>query len=311
MKLFPYILGPVRVLDITLTADSHTTQAWRCKYGRDPQRTDYDAAEVAKGISVVTVSGHGTVTKPAASQIAVRVKADPQTFITSERGGQIAFVRRERLHGLLDELAAAGIHPQQVVCGQTAAACVQTFFDRLGWRDLLRTNARASALAQAAVRRALPVWLGALFLLLCVNAVVGPGWQSRRQTLMQARQAQDAVGTQSARSSLRQRQLLESFRQRLPVDYWLLADRIGRAVPPEVALLQLELEPLAGRIEAGKPVKRAERTVRITGRSRTSSAITGLNETLTRLPAVREVRLTQVERVRDDERLQCQIELRL
>lgn len=311
MNLFPYILGPVRVLDITLTADSHTTQAWRCKYGRDPQRTDYDAAEVAKGISVVTVSGHGVVTKPAASEIAVRVRADPQTFITTEHDGQSVFVRRERLQPLLDELAAAGIHPQQVVCGQTAAACVQTFFDRLGWRDLLRTNARASALAQALVRRIGPLLLGVFLLLLAVNAVVGPGWQSRRQTLMQARQAQDAAGTQSARSSLRQRQLLESFRQRLPVDYWLLADRIGRAVPPEVALLQLELEPLAGRIEAGKPVKRAERTVRITGRSRTSSAITGLNETLTRLPAVREVRLTQVERVRDDERLQFQIELRL
>ena len=311
MNLFPYILGPVRVLDITLTADSHTTQAWRCKYGRDPQRTDYDAAEVAKGISVVTVSGHGTVSKPAASEIAVRVKADPQTFITTEYDGQSVFVRRKRLQPLLDELAAAGIHPQQVVCGQPAAACAGLFFDRLGWPDLLHLDERASALAQALVRRIGPLLLGMFLLLLAVNAVVGPGWQSRRQTLMQARQAQDAAGTQSARSSLRQRQLLESFRQRLPVDYWLLADRIGRAIPPEVALLQLELEPLAGRIEAGKPVKRAERTVRITGRSRTSSAITGLNETLTRLPAVREVRLTQVERVRDDERLQFQIELRL
>lgn len=311
MKLFPYILGPIWVLDVSLTTESHTIALWRCRFGREPEQMDYDAAAVAKGVAVVTVSGHGVVAKPADAEIAARVRADADTFVWSESDGRIAFVRRERLQPLLDELSAAGVYPQLLAIAITPEAAVQEFFDSLRWRELLRLDDRASALAQAAVRRALPVWLGALFLLLCVNAVVGPEWQSRRQTLIDARQAQDAAGTQSARSSLRQRQLLESFRQRLPVDYWLLADRIGRAVPPEVALLQLELEPLAGRIEAGKPVKRAERTVRITGRSRMSSAITGLNETLTRLPAVREVRLTQVERVRDDERLQFQIELRL
>ena len=44
MNLFPYILGPVWVLDVTLTSDGHTIAAWRCKMGGEPQQTVYDAA---------------------------------------------------------------------------------------------------------------------------------------------------------------------------------------------------------------------------------------------------------------------------
>ena len=46
MNLFPYILGPVWVLDVTLTSDGHTIAAWRCKMGGEPQQTVYDAAAV-------------------------------------------------------------------------------------------------------------------------------------------------------------------------------------------------------------------------------------------------------------------------
>ena len=46
MNLFPYILGPVWVLDVTLTPDGHTIAAWRCKMGCEPQQTVYDAAAV-------------------------------------------------------------------------------------------------------------------------------------------------------------------------------------------------------------------------------------------------------------------------
>ena len=76
MNLFPYILGPVWVLDVTLTPDGHTIAAWRCKMGCEPQQTVYDAAAVAKGVAVVTVSGHGTIVKPADSQLAARVRDD-------------------------------------------------------------------------------------------------------------------------------------------------------------------------------------------------------------------------------------------
>ena len=100
MNLFPYILGPVWVLDVTLTPDGHTIAAWRCKMGCEPQQTVYDAAAVAKGVAVVTVSGHGTIVKPADSQLAARVRDDRATFLWREHDGRIAFVRRERLQGV-------------------------------------------------------------------------------------------------------------------------------------------------------------------------------------------------------------------
>ena len=105
MNLFPYILGPVWVLDVTLTSDGHTIAAWRCKMGGEPQQTVYDAAAVAKGVAVVTVSGHGTIVKPADSQLAARVRDDRATFLWREHDGRIAFVRRERLQGVLTELS--------------------------------------------------------------------------------------------------------------------------------------------------------------------------------------------------------------
>ena len=114
MNLFPYILGPVWVLDVTLTSDGHTIAAWRCKMGGEPQQTVYDAAAVAKGVAVVTVSGHGTIVKSADSQLAARVRDDRATFLWREHDGRIAFVRRERLQGMLTELSEAGIHPQRL-----------------------------------------------------------------------------------------------------------------------------------------------------------------------------------------------------
>ena len=158
MNFFPYILGPVWVLDVTLTPDGHTIAVWRCKMGGEPQQTEYDAAAVAKGVAAVTVSGHGTVAKPADSQLAARVRGDRATFLWSEHDGRIAFVRRERLQGVLTELAGAGIHPQRIDVCVPPATAVQELFAVLGWRQLLRPTAEGSSLAQAVVRRAaLPV----------------------------------------------------------------------------------------------------------------------------------------------------------
>ena len=124
MNLFPYILGPVWVLDVTLTPDGHTIAAWRCKMGCEPQQTVYDAAAVAKGVAVVTVSGHGTIVKPADSQLAARVRDDRATFLWREHDGRIAFVRRERrLQGVLTELSEAGIHPQRIEVSRAARCC--------------------------------------------------------------------------------------------------------------------------------------------------------------------------------------------
>ena len=142
MNLFPYILGPVWVLDVTLTSDGHTIAAWRCKMSGEPQQTVYDAAAVAKGVAVVTVSGHGTIVKPADSQLAARVRDDRATFLWREHDGRIAFVRRERLQGMLTELSEAGIHPQRIEVSAPPDTAAGELLAGLGWRQLLRPRVR-------------------------------------------------------------------------------------------------------------------------------------------------------------------------
>ena len=191
MNLFPYILGPVWVLDVTLTSDGHTIAAWRCKMGGEPQQTVYDAAAVAKGVAVVTVSGHGTIVKPADSQLAARVRDDRATFLWSEHDGRIAFVRRERLQGMLTELSEAGIHPQRIEVSAPPDTAAGELLAGLGWRQLLRPTAEGSSLAQAVVRRAaLPV-LGLFLCLLAANAAVAPSLNTRRQTLQKELSARE------------------------------------------------------------------------------------------------------------------------
>ena len=189
MNLFPYILGPVWVLDVTLTSDGHTIAAWRCKMGGEPQQTVYDAAAVAKGVAVVTVSGHGTIVKPADSQLAARVRDDRATFLWREHDGRIAFVRRERLQGMLTELS--------------------------------------------------------------------------------------------------------------------------EAVPAQVVLTRLAVEPLTKRFEAGKPLQRQERTAVVAGTAPAAGDVSTFVERLARAACCRTVRLTNVERERDAERLVFRIEIGL
>ncbi len=311
MKLLPHILGPVWVLDVTLTADSHTIAAWRCKAGGDPERTDYDVAAVVRGVAVVTVSGHGTVTKPADTQIAARVRDDGETFLWNERDGQIVFVRHERLQGLLDELAAAGIHPQRLAVGIPPAAAAREFFAALRWRALLRPDERASALAQTLVRRlALPV-LGLFLCLLAANAVVAPSLGTRRQTLQAELTARERTASTAADVTTRQRALLAEFGARPALFSAVVCDRIAAAVPERVVLTRLAVEPLAKRFEAEKPLQRQERTAVVAGTAPAAGDVSLFVERLTSEACCRTVRLTNVERERDAERLAFRIEIGL
>lgn len=331
MNLFPYILGPVRVLDITLTADSHTIAAWRCKAAGDPGRTDYDAAAVARGVAVVTVSGHGAVTKPADTQIAARVRDDGETFLWNERDGQILFVRRERLRPILDELAAANIHPQRITVAaagnetqttdtpngerqpapQHVVEAVREFFAALRWRQLVRPTAEGSALAQAAVRRlALPV-LGLFLCLLAANAVVAPSLGTRRQRLRAELTARERTASTAADVTTRQRALLAEFGTRPALSRAVVCDRIAAAVPERVVLTRLAVEPLAKRFEAEIPLQRQERTAVVAGTAPAAGDVSLFVERLMSEACCRTVRLTNVERERDAERLAFRIEIGL
>lgn len=311
MNLFPYILGPVWVLDVTLTSDGHTIAAWRCKMGGEPQQTVYDAAAVAKGVAVVTVSGHGTIVKPADSQLAARVRDDRATFLWSEHDGRIAFVRRERLQGMLTELSEAGIHPQQIEVSAPPDTAAGELLAGLGWRQLLRPTVEGSSLAQAVVRRAaLPV-LGLFLCLLAANAAVAPSLNTRRQTLQKELSARERTASTAADATDRQRALLAEFSARPAVSRAVVCDRIAEAVPAQVVLTRLAVEPLTKRFEAGKPLQRQERTAVVAGTAPAAGDVSTFVERLAGAACCRTVRLTNVERERDAERLVFRIEIGL
>lgn len=252
MNLFPYILGPVWVLDVTLTSDGHTIAAWRCKMGGEPQQTVYDAAAVAKGVAVVTVSGHGTIVKPADSQLAARVRDDGATFLWREHDGRIAFVRRA----------------------------------------------------------ALPV-LGLFLCLLAAGAAVAPSLNTRRQTLQKELSARERTASTAADATDRQRTLLAEFSARPAVSHAVVCDRIAEAVPAQVVLTRLAVEPLTKRFEAEKPLQRQERTAVVAGTAPAAGNVSTFVERLAGAACCRTVRLTNVERERDAERLAFRIEIGL
>ena len=294
-----------------MTTDSHTIAAWRCPSGGRAERAEYDPAVVARSVAVVTVTGHGSVSKAADSQVAARVAADPVTFLATESAGQLVFVRHERLQPLSDELAAAHIRPQAVFVALTPEDAAARWREGFRWRQLGRLTDEASALAQALVRRvALPV-LGLSFGLLAANALYAPSLGSRRQQLQTEIAARERSVSTAADATARQRALLEEFTARPSVPRAVLCDRIAAAVPEGIVLTRLAVEPLAKRFEAEKPLLRHERTAEVCGTAATAGDVSLLVERLAAEACCRAVRLTHVERERDAERLVFRIAIEL
>ena len=172
-------------------------------------------------------------------------------------------------------------------------------------------SAEGSSLAQAVVRRAaLPV-LGLFLCLLAANAAVAPSLNTRRQTLQKELSARERTASTAADATDRQRALLAEFSARPAVSRAVVCDRIAEAVPAQVVLTRLAVEPLTKRFEAGKPLQRQERTAVVAGTAPAAGDVSTFVERLARAACCRTVRLTNVERERDAERLVFRIEIGL
>lgn len=316
MKLIPYILNRIAFVRAEFAADgSCRTEffVWRADGVTPAERS------APKGLLTVLVAcGHGVVTKPDGTELVARVKADGETFLCSTVDGHTSFVRRERLQAVQAVLAAEGCVPVAVYCadaaadfGQTAEALVRQLREMLGWRMLLRLTPEASSVSQALVRRlGFPV-LGLFLLLLAANAMLAPRLNARRQTLQAALAARDRTASGAASADARQRKLLVAFSAGSGVPRALLCDRIGSAVPERVVLTALDVEPLAGRFEAGKPLLRRENTAIVCGTAPAAADISAFVQRLAQTGYCREVRLANVERERDGDRLAFRIEAAL
>ena len=82
-------------------------------------------------------------------------------------------------------------------------------------------------------------------------------------------------------------------------------------MPAQVVLTRLAVEPLTKRFEAGKPLQRQERTAVVAGTAPAAGDVSTFVERLAGAACCRTVRLTNVERERDAERLVFRIEIGL
>ena len=159
-------------------------------------------------------------------------------------------------------------------------------------------------------RAALPV-LGLFLCLLAVNAAIAPSLNTRRQTLQKELSARERTASTAADATDRQRTLLAEFSARPAASRAVVCDRIAEAVPAQVVLTRLAVEPLTMRFEAGKPLQRQERTAVVAGTAPAAGDVSTFVERLAGAACCRTVRLTNVERERDAERLVFRIEIGL
>lgn len=316
MKLIPYILNRIAFVRAEFAADgSCRTEVfvWRADGVTPAERN------VAKnGLAAVVVCGYGVVSKPDESEIAGRIKADAETFLWSSADGATSFVRRERLGALTEELAGEGITPVQIFCapvdadfGKVAGEFARQLYARLRWRTFVRPRAESSAAAQALVRRlAFPV-LGVFLCVLAANAVLSPDLNARRQILQEEIAARERTASNAASAGARQRELLTEFSKRPEVPRSIVCDRIAGAVPERVVLMQLAVEPLTKRFEAGKLLLRLENRAVVCGMAPVASDVSAFVQRLSELTCCRDVRLTHVEKERDGDRLTFRIETAL
>lgn len=269
-------------------------------------------------LTAAVVCGHGVVTKPDDAQITARIKADPGTFLWSSANGQTSFVRRERLQPLLDDLTGEGIVAVRIFClaeasdlETSAEEFARQLSDGLRWKSLLKPAAESSSVLQVLVRRAgLPV-LGLFLCLLAGNALLSPQFNARRQALQSEIAARERTASTAASAGVRQREQLAAFAARPRTSRSVLCDRIAGAVPDRVVLTQLAVEPLTKRFETGKPLQRREGAVVVSGAASSASDVSAFVQRLSETGVCRDVRLANVEKERDGDRLVFTIECSL
>lgn len=313
MNLLARIFGRIAFVRAEFTADGTCRTEAFLRHGGVLAPADRSAAK--SNLCCIAVCGHGVVTKPDGSEIAVRVKADPKTFLCSTVGSRTSFVRRERLQPLLDELTAAGIVPVRLFCAEAGVefgAQVDDFagqlLDGLRWCGIVGVTPEASATAQALARRtALPV-LGLMLCLLAVNAVLIPRLDTRRQALRAAIAAREQSVSNASTSEASLQELLSAFVVRPHTPQAVVCDRIAGAVPERIVLKRLAVEPLSKRFEGGKPLQRRENLIVIIGTAQAVSDVSAFVRELSELACFRDVRLTSMEKERESDYLTFCIE---
>lgn len=306
------LLGPIWVLELILSPNTHIFQIWRFKDGKSQKISDSHPRMVANKVLCLTISGHGVIEKSVSSNLATRVRAESETFIWNERNEELFFVRRDRVREILEYLASEYIFPQNIFVGISPQQVYSDTLKMLKWHQFMYPTLEGSVLLQNLIRRICPLVLGIYFILLCTNLVLRPSvetqWQKLR-TEFSTRKLQDEklVATNTQIQTI-QNSFLKLFHE---WTYSVICDHIAAMVPEGVILTSLKIEPLVKRLEEGKFPERKENTVLIEGLASTAMDVSVFVEKLAQYKYFQKVQLLQLGYPQKKKNLSFQVEIHL
>ena len=269
-----YLLPAVWILEVDLTADKHSLRTWCCRHGKVAEGPPYRHDLFVGKLLVITILGHGTITKPISSELVKRIQSDPETFISSLQNDRFSFVRRDRLRPLFADLVANEIYPQRILVSETPTDAARIVQSSIDWKSFIRPTNENSALAQALIRRIrIPI------LVFFLNT--------------------------------RQRELLEPFNVKPAIRRSIICDRIASAVPQKIVLTALQVEPLKKQPKQGTQLERSPNMVFVCGVASDAREISRFVENLSIQKEWRDVRLTAIEQGRNNRELSFRIEIAL
>ncbi len=312
MKIFP----PILFLAAEYNASGGYTLYALRQNGDDAGAVD--AAPIRNHAVAVIICGRGVISKPADSDTARRVETDTDTFLSTRSGDTVAFFRRDRMSALESDLAERGTVPVGMFCTTKAAdlptvtaICAERIRGSINARHLLSPTDTGSAVLQAIVQRTYRPFLGGLLLLLAANALISPRLNSETERLRGELAARERSESRRTADNESEQALVRALSSRPDTPYAVICDRIAASVPEAVRLLSVEVEPPAGRFEAGKPLRRRKNTATITGSAPSSSTVSEFMSGLSASGLFRSVNLISIEHERKAAMLSFRIDLEL
>lgn len=282
------------------------------------QRGRADLAQASRSVVIVVVCGRGVVSKPYESEVARRVVADNATFLSSRMGERVSFVRRDRLLRLAADLKERNIIPVGWFCMDTATeipvmadGMTAELRNSFRWVDLLKPTTESSAVLQAFFRRVYMPVLVLVLIVLAVNAVMSSRLNVQREQLRSQLAVRDEYEQRRLAENESQRAMLRAFANRPKVSRAVVCDHIAAVVPEKIRLISVEVDPLTGRLEAGKKLRCNENAVVVTGEASTSATVSTFVAALSEDEVFHTVRLSSIERRRDGNSVTFQIDLKL
>ncbi len=292
MGLVANILGRPRVLVVSFAS----ADTWSLQFDGEPESVpDLAAVQARAGKAplLVAVCGYGVIAKDAASDATAKVTAPGSGFLWQRDAGQVVFVREAQVESF------AALKPLAIVCGASAAdagrIAAHHYDEHTRLRDLLRPTPESSTLASLLARRIQMPVLCVLLALLAANAFVGARVLDRWQAAQAERTALEKRLGQADNTSRNRAQTLAEWGRIPPHGFAWLCDRAASAVPRDVTLASLTIQPLLKAIEEGRQPRFSENEMVVTGHTRRSESVSEYAAALGTLGLAGQVRLSSVE----------------